>query len=98
MKITVLMSTYNGEKYIREQIDSILQQSMPADIMIRDDGSSDGTVDIIEEYISKGTPVELIKGENVGVIASFFELIKAAPEEDYYAFSDQDDYWYPEKV
>ncbi len=92
------MSTYNGEKYIREQLDSILQQSLPVEILIRDDGSSDGTISIIEEYMSKGVSIELIKGENVGVIASFFELIKVAPESDYYAFSDQDDYWLEDKI
>ena len=92
------MSTYNGEKYIREQLDSILQQSLPVEILIRDDGSSDGTIAIIEDYIANGAPVELIKGENVGVIASFFALIKAAPESDFYAFSDQDDYWLEDKI
>lgn len=92
------MSTYNGEKYIIEQLDSILQQSLPVDILIRDDGSSDGTIAIIEDYIANGAPIELIRGENVGVIASFFALIKAAPESDFYAFSDQDDCWYPEKL
>lgn len=96
--IVVLMSTYNGEKYIKTQLDSILQQSVKPHVLIRDDGSIDATVEIIEEYINSGEDVELIRGENLGVKASFFELIKMAPEADYYAFADQDDYWLANKL
>ncbi len=100
MRTIVLMSTYNGEKYIREQLDSILKQTIAnqVQIYIRDDGSSDSTISIIEEYIAAGTDIILDKAENVGVIASFFELIKTAPEADYYSFADQDDVWLKEKL
>lgn len=98
MKIAVLMSTYNGEKYIRQQLESILKQTIPAHVFIRDDGSSDTTTDIIDEYIAAGADIELIKGQNLGVKRSFFELIKNAPDADYYAFADQDDVWMPDKL
>lgn len=95
--ITVLLSSYNGEKYIKEQIDSILQQNgVELRILIRDDGSTDKTVQIIESYQTKN--ISLIKGENVGSTRSFFELIKQAPESSFYAFSDQDDVWDPDKL
>ena len=100
LKTVVLMSTYNGEKYIREQLDSILNQTIAnqVQIYIRDDGSSDSTISIIEEYIAAGADIILDKAENVGVIASFFELITTALEADYYSFADQDDVWLKEKL
>lgn len=95
--ITILLSSYNGEKYIKEQIDSILQQKdVELNILIRDDGSKDNTIHIIEAYRTK--TITLIKGENVGFTRSFFELIKQAPESSYYAFSDQDDVWDSDKL
>ena len=74
-KVQVLMSTYNGEKYIRKQLDSLINQDYPdISILIRDDGSSDSTIDIIKEYQKKYNNISLIEEENVGVIKSFFEL------------------------
>ncbi len=100
LKVVVLMSTYNGEKYIREQLDSILNQTIAnqVQIYIRDDGSGDSTISIIEEYIAAGADIILDKAENIGVIASFFELITTAPEADYYSFADQDDVWLEKKL
>ncbi|SEB00633.1 Glycosyl transferase family 2 [Pseudobutyrivibrio sp. ACV-2] len=102
MNIVVLMSTYNGEKYIKQQLDSIEQQSVAKklSLYIRDDGSKDSTIPIIETYMNDGNSVniKLERGRNLGVIASFFELIKNAPEADYYAFADQDDVWMPDKI
>lgn len=100
-RILVMMSTYNGEKHLREQIDSILKQKTDYTIhlRIRDDGSKDNTCEIIEEYISNyPDQVELIKGENIGYNASFFSLIQAAYGFDYYSLSDQDDVWLPDKL
>lgn len=93
-KVTVLMSTYNGEKYIREQLDSILNQTeVEIRLIIRDDGSSDKTISIIKEYAEKNKCVSIIEGRNLGVGHSFWELLKKAPTSDYYAFADQDDVW-----
>lgn len=99
--ILVMMSTYNGEKHLREQIDSILNQKTDHEIYlrIRDDGSKDRSCDIIEEYISKHPErVELIRGENLGYNGSFFSLIQSAEGYDYYSISDQDDVWLPDKL
>lgn len=97
-KVIVLMSTYNGEKFVREQIDSILAQTYKnIEILVRDDGSQDKTVEILKQY-EKEHKIHLIEGENVGFIKSFFTLIQEAEEADYYAYSDQDDIWFPNKI
>ncbi|MCW3763737.1 glycosyltransferase family 2 protein [Weissella confusa] len=99
--IAILMSTYNGEKYLAQQIDSIRKQSYKNwCLMIRDDGSSDDTVKIIEKYQSEDNRIEFLNQgaiRNVGVVRSFFELLRET-EADFYMFSDQDDYWLPNKV
>ncbi|MBE5953440.1 MAG: glycosyltransferase family 2 protein [Lachnospiraceae bacterium] len=99
-KVQVLLSTYNGEKYIREQLDSILaQKDVEVSVLIRDDGSTDSTIDIINDYCSKNSDIKLIKGSNMGACKSYFELFKKADMGyDYYALSDQDDYWYEDKL
>lgn len=99
-RVQVLLSTYNGEKYIREQLDSILaQKDVEVSVLIRDDGSTDSTVNIINDYCSKNSDIKLIKGSNMGACKSFFELFKEADMGyDYYALSDQDDYWYEDKL
>jgi glycosyltransferase involved in cell wall biosynthesis len=99
-KVQILMSTYNGEKYIGQQIDSLLKQDYSnMEILIRDDGSQDGTVSIIERYCQQYPQIKLIKDRNKGVISSFFELVlKASQSADFFAFCDQDDVWKPSKV
>ncbi len=100
-KVLVLLSSYNGEKYIDAQIKSILNQKTnhTVNLLIRDDGSSDNTIAIINKYIQEyPNRIELIKGENIGYIKSFFELIKVADNYDYYALSDQDDVWLENKI
>lgn len=93
--VCVLMSSYNGEKYIKQQIDSILsQEEVDIKLVIRDDGSTDSTRDIVGKYSS----VQLIAGENIGCEPSFMELLHLRVEADYYAFSDQDDIWHPRKL
>jgi rhamnosyltransferase len=97
-KVAILLSSYNGEKYIKEQIDSILAQTYKnIEIYVRDDGSKDNTINILKEYEEKGQ-IKLIQGENLGFVNSFFELLKYDDNADYYAFSDQDDVWLPEKI
>lgn len=98
--VAVLMSTYNGEKYLREQIDSILnQKAVEIYLFIRDDGSSDKTIKIIESYIRKQKNIKLFKGKNIGVGNSFMDLLyQAGNKFDYYAFADQDDIWLSFKI
>lgn len=96
--VNVLMSTYNGEKYIKEQLDSILHQSYHnLRIYVRDDGSSDGTLDILERY-HRENKIILLKGDNVGYGSSFMQLLALADEGEYWAFSDQDDIWDSGKI
>lgn len=99
MKIAVLMSTYNGEKFIREQIESILAQegSFDLQLWVRDDGSSDNTVQILEEYAQQGK-LCWYTGENLKPAKSFLNLVDHCKGYDFYTFADQDDYWYPDKV
>jgi len=97
-RVTVLLSTYNGAPYIGEQLDSILNQSYKnIKIIVRDDGSKDGTQDVLKEYESKGL-IQAICGENMGVTKSFFWLLANAGEADYYSFAEQDDVWLPNKL
>lgn len=97
--VVVLMSTYNGEKYIREQIDSILTQNgVNVSLIVRDDGSKDGTRVILKEYAEKNMITIVDSDRNMGFAESFWELLLNAPQEDYYAFSDQDDVWLDNKL
>ena len=97
--IYIVMSTYNGEKVIRPQIDSILAQTWQNwKLVIRDDGSTDQTRSILEEYQASDGRIQIIYGENVGFSRSFFMALAACGEDGYYAFSDQDDIWKPEKL
>lgn len=105
MKLQVLMSTYNGEKYLCEQMDSILAQTLFQDsdwdteLVIRDDGSTDQTCQMLENYQRQFSKITYYSGKNLGVIASFFDLIRNTPDDvDYVAFADQDDVWHNDKL
>ena len=99
--IDILLSTYNGEKYLAEQLESIITQSYSDwTLYIRDDGSIDNTMSIIEEHCTR-YPYKIVKYEdflgNIGFVRSFEELLKQAKSE-YFMFCDQDDVWLPQKV
>lgn len=97
-KVMVLMSTYNGEKYLKTQLDSVLnQEGVDVQILVRDDGSTDGTLDILQEYAKQGK-LTYYTGPNLKPAKSFMDLIRKASQADYYAFADQDDYWLPGKL
>lgn len=98
--VQVLMSTYNGEKYIKEQLDSILSQTYrDIRILIRDDSSVDGTVAILKEYSERYQNVEFYVGDNLGAQGSFFDLFAHVDQQaKYIATSDQDDVWYTDKI
>lgn len=96
--VQVVMSTYNGEKYLKEQIDSILsQEGVDVRLYIRDDGSSDRTTDILASY-QEHKNVKIEKGNNLGFAKSFLTALDECDEADYYAFSDQDDVWEKDKL
>ena len=97
--IDVLLATYNGEKYIKEQIDSILNQSYKnIRLIISDDCSKDKTQEILKEYEKKDNRIELhIQEKNLGVVKNIEFLLKQIKNK-YYMLSDQDDVWLPEKI
>lgn len=101
MKILVLMSTYNGEKFLREQIESVLSQDLPKDcslgLLVRDDGSSDNTIKILDEYKNK-EQLTWYSGENLKPAKSFWNLVNNCGDAEYYAFCDQDDVWNKDKI
>lgn len=99
-KVNILLSSYNGEKYIAEQLESLLEQDYDNfEIHIRDDGSTDGTVDVVKKYIEQfPDKVFLYEEQNVGYKKSFQWLMQHCGDADYFSFCDQDDHWYPNKV
>lgn len=106
-KVNILMSTYNGELYIREQLDSIFSQTYQNfQLFVRDDASDDRTLEIIESYkknLSKEQEDKFVivpnpGKENWGYMKSFWWLLNNCAEADYYAFCDQDDVWLPDKI
>lgn len=93
------MSTYNGTRWMDEQIESFVGQTY-ADwrLVVRDDGSSDDTVCKLYQWKERlGDKIDIIEGKNVGVIKSF-EMLLAQCKAEYAMYSDQDDYWKPEKI
>lgn len=106
-KVNILLSTYNGEKYLAGQLDSLLAQTYKnITIYVRDDGSKDNTLSILHSYCQKPLPpqspqiilLDNNEGRNLGYMESFWTLLRESSPADYYAFCDQDDYWFPEKV
>lgn len=99
-KVAILMSTYNGEQYVLEQLESIQNQvDVKLDIYIRDDFSTDTTYEQLKKYCISHENVQLYRDNNVGVGNSFMQLLYYVPDfYDYYAFSDQDDIWEKDKI
>ncbi|MCR5297694.1 MAG: glycosyltransferase family 2 protein [Paludibacteraceae bacterium] len=94
--ISVCMATYNGRKYLKEQMDSILSQLGPEDeLIISDDGSTDGTDRELQSYRDKR--IVVLNGPKKGVALNFENALRLARGE-YVFLSDQDDVWKPEKI
>lgn len=98
--VAILLSTYNGEKYVKEQIQSLMSQTYPElKIFIRDDGSTDSTDLIISEIQKTDSRVNFEKGKNLGCVRSFLNLLENTHAlADILMFCDQDDVWLPSKV
>ncbi len=99
--VAIVLSSYNGEKYISEQIDSILHQTHKEwQLIIRDDGSIDSTVSIIKEYTENDSRIKLIEDNrgNVGPLKSFEILMEEVLDFEYIFFCDQDDIWLDKKI
>lgn len=99
-KVIILMSTFNGGDYLEEQLDSLVKQTYEnISIIIRDDGSTDRTIQILMDYSEKYENITFITGENLGVIKSFFYLLEEyGKSADFISFCDQDDVWLPDKI
>jgi len=98
-RVDILLATYNGEKFIRQQLDSILEQShREISLIISDDASTDSTVKILREYASKDERITLFtQKENLGFVKNF-EFLLTKSTAPYIAFSDQDDVWDQNKI
>lgn len=102
--VCILLSTYNGEKYLDEQLESLFnQKEVEIQILVRDDGSYDGTIDIVKKWqVRHPEQIDYVIGENVGFAMSFTHLLQMAvekyPQANFFAFCDQDDVWLPEKL
>lgn len=97
--VSVVMCTYNGAKYLREQLDSIISQTYPIyELIVQDDCSTDETVAIIKEYMEKYSFIKLYVNEhNLGFNLNFKSVCMKATG-DFVALSDQDDVWFPDKI
>lgn len=99
-EIAILMATYNGEKFLREQIDSIIKQTNNNwTLYIHDDGSTDSTLSIVQQYCREHENIIFLEDEvkGRGAAQSFFYMLESI-DSLYYMFCDQDDYWQPDKV
>ena len=100
-KVCVLLSTYNGEKYLDEQIRSLIgQKNVDLTVLVRDDGSKDRTQEMLREWAEKEPAIQILEqdfGTNYGVAKSFTYLLncgtKRFPEISFFFFADQDDFW-----
>lgn len=99
-EIAILLATYNGGKYLRQQLKSLFDQTLQNfTLVIHDDGSTDDTADIIEEYRNKYPDrIEVFYGHSCGGPKENFLWMLSRVESDYYLFCDQDDVWMPEKL
>lgn len=99
MKIDILMATYNGEKYLREQLDSILNQTYSDfRLLISDDNSQDSTRDVLSKYAERDNRIIVfLQDKNLGVTKNF-EFLMQKVENEYFMFADQDDIWQKDKI
>lgn len=97
-KISVAVTTYNGERFLSEQLDSLYSQTLlPDEIIVVDDCSTDGTIDILETYHKRHGLIYFQNDKNLGINKNFEEAILKCTG-DYIALCDQDDVWWPDKI
>jgi glycosyltransferase involved in cell wall biosynthesis len=99
--VEILLSTFNGEKYLETQLNSIFEQDYPYwKLVVRDDGSTDGTIYVLNNYIQKNPDkIRLLRDNegHLGYSGSFSKLLGQSSA-DYVIYCDQDDYWHPAKI
>jgi len=99
MKISVVMTTYNGARYLEAQIESLLNQSLlPDEIIVCDDCSTDSTISILNRYQIAGRLIYYINDHQLGLIRNFKKAVALANKSNYVALCDQDDIWLPDKL
>ena len=99
--VTILLATFQGERFLREQLRTITQQTHTSwSLLVSDDGSTDQTLRILEEFSQTcGHAVDVLDGPRAGFLRNFMHLIAHAQSDSpYYAFCDQDDLWLPQKL
>ncbi len=98
--VAVLLSTYNGAAFLAEQLESLARQEGVSVLLhARDDGSNDDTCAILRSQAARWPNLaEISQSPNIGVTRSFMDLLRTAPEADFYAFCDQDDCWFDDKL
>ncbi len=102
-RVTILLSTYNGARYLQEQLDSLLDQTHKNWVLYwRDDGSTDGTVEVLRAFAEQVGQQLFVEspssGPHLGAAASFLTLLREQKDNGPVAFADQDDVWLPEKL
>lgn len=98
-RVSIVMCTYNGAKYVAGQLESILNQTYSLyEVIVQDDGSTDGTVEILHRYAARYPAVRICQNARpLGVNGNFYSAMRKASG-DYIALSDQDDIWEPDKI
>jgi glycosyltransferase involved in cell wall biosynthesis len=99
-KVSILLSSFNGARYLPEQLDSLVaQRYRELEIYVRDDGSTDDSRQILRRYAARCRNIHTTFGERLGIAGSFFQLLRHSSEEgQYFSFCDQDDVWYRDKI
>lgn len=95
----MLLATYNGEKYLVEQLESLERQiGVSVSVVVNDDGSNDGTLDILREFEKRGLVTRVSRSNRIGSSASFLNLLESELGSEYVALCDQDDIWDDDKL
>lgn len=97
--VDVLLATFNGDKYLDEQLESLAcQEDVIVKVWVNDDGSTDGTLDILKTWQRKGLIKKISNSQGVGSTAAFLGLLSEHSDSEYVAFCDQDDIWDENKL
>lgn len=97
--MVICLATFNGEAFLGEQLESIInQEKVDIQILVGDDGSTDKTLDILNQYLDLGKIANVYQFERVGINNNFLNLLKYCEDYDFVAFSDQDDVWESNKL